>query len=170
MKTQIASELQIANSMIVEAVNLFNRMEEIQQQIAHRAYELFEERGREDGHDNEDWLRAESELLSPVSTEIVDTGDQLRVSAEVAGFSEKDIEISAVPGRLFISGKKELSTDPKTEGTQQAEHRLMMFFTALDLPANVDAQNVKATLKNGALKITLPKIAESESSEAKPAE
>lgn len=30
--------------------------------IAHRAYELFEERGREFGHDLDDWLRAEHEL------------------------------------------------------------------------------------------------------------
>lgn len=30
--------------------------------IARRAYELFEERGREDGHDLDDWLQAEREL------------------------------------------------------------------------------------------------------------
>ena len=30
--------------------------------IARRAYELFEERGREDGHDLDDWLQAEDEL------------------------------------------------------------------------------------------------------------
>jgi len=32
------------------------------EQIAQRAYELYEARGREDGHDLEDWLRAESEI------------------------------------------------------------------------------------------------------------
>jgi hypothetical protein len=30
--------------------------------IARRAYELFMQRGREDGHAEEDWLRAESEV------------------------------------------------------------------------------------------------------------
>jgi len=30
--------------------------------IAHRAYELFQERGREPGHALDDWLRAEHEL------------------------------------------------------------------------------------------------------------
>jgi len=30
--------------------------------VAQRAYELFEERGREDGHDLDDWLEAEREL------------------------------------------------------------------------------------------------------------
>jgi len=31
--------------------------------IRSRAYELFEERGREDGHDLDDWLRAETQLI-----------------------------------------------------------------------------------------------------------
>ena len=31
-------------------------------QIRMRAYELYEARGREDGHELEDWLRAEEEI------------------------------------------------------------------------------------------------------------
>lgn len=37
---------------------------ELEQQIRARAYELYEERGRTDGHDMNDWLRAESEVTS----------------------------------------------------------------------------------------------------------
>jgi hypothetical protein len=33
-----------------------------EEEIRCRAYELYEERGREDGHDMEDWLRAEAEI------------------------------------------------------------------------------------------------------------
>jgi len=36
----------------------------LEYQIRERAYELYEERGNEDGHDVEDWLRAEAELNS----------------------------------------------------------------------------------------------------------
>jgi hypothetical protein len=32
--------------------------------IAERAYAIYEERGRADGHDREDWLRAERELAA----------------------------------------------------------------------------------------------------------
>jgi len=35
----------------------------LEDQIRQRAYELYEERGREDGHDVEDWLRAEEEIM-----------------------------------------------------------------------------------------------------------
>jgi hypothetical protein len=36
----------------------------LEDQIRARAYELYEERGKEDGHDPDDWLRAEADLTS----------------------------------------------------------------------------------------------------------
>ena len=36
---------------------------ELLEQIRIRAYELFEQRGREQGHEVEDWLKAEAEVL-----------------------------------------------------------------------------------------------------------
>jgi hypothetical protein len=35
---------------------------ELQEQIRLRAYELYEQRGREDGRDLDDWLQAESQV------------------------------------------------------------------------------------------------------------
>ncbi len=42
------------------------KVQKVQLAIARRAHELFEARGREHGHDLDDWVRAESELLCPV--------------------------------------------------------------------------------------------------------
>jgi hypothetical protein len=39
------------------------RAAESQEQVRRRAFELYEQRGREDGHDLDDWLQAESELV-----------------------------------------------------------------------------------------------------------
>ncbi len=36
--------------------------QELEHQIRLRAHELYEARGREDGHEEEDWLRAEEEI------------------------------------------------------------------------------------------------------------
>ena len=38
--------------------------QELEQQIRLRAQELYEARGREEGHDLEDWLRAEEEITA----------------------------------------------------------------------------------------------------------
>jgi len=170
MKAQTACELQIANPLIVEAVTLFNRMEEIQQVIARRAYDLFESRGREDGHAAQDWLRAESELLLPVSIEMTETDSGLRVSATVQGFHEKDIEVSVEPRRLFISGKLEQAIAPDAAGTNYTGRRSEMFFRALDLPVEIDAKKATATLRDGSLEILLPKAAMTESPGAEPAQ
>ena len=35
-----------------------------EEQIRTRAYELYEARGHEDGHDQEDWLEAEAEITN----------------------------------------------------------------------------------------------------------
>ncbi len=35
-----------------------------EQEIRRRAYALYEERGREDGHDMDDWLHAEAEFTT----------------------------------------------------------------------------------------------------------
>lgn len=34
----------------------------VEDEIRRRAYELYEQRGKEDGHDVEDWLRAQEEI------------------------------------------------------------------------------------------------------------
>jgi hypothetical protein len=34
----------------------------LEEDIRHRAYELYVQRGRKDGHDLDDWLRAEKEI------------------------------------------------------------------------------------------------------------
>ena len=39
------------------------RSEELQTQIRIRAYRLYEQRGREDGRELDDWLKAEAELV-----------------------------------------------------------------------------------------------------------
>ena len=38
--------------------------QELESQIKLRAYELYEARGREDGHEIDDWLRSEEEITS----------------------------------------------------------------------------------------------------------
>jgi hypothetical protein len=43
--------------------------QELQERIRARAYELFEQRGRHEGFDQEDWARAEAEVLAEFERE-----------------------------------------------------------------------------------------------------
>ena len=44
-------------------VTVTNEPQEIEHQIRLRAQELYEARGRADGHELDDWLRAEAEII-----------------------------------------------------------------------------------------------------------
>ena len=50
----------------------------LEEQIRRRAHELYEARGREDGHELDDWLQAEAEILGSKKTAI---GTQQKAAA-----------------------------------------------------------------------------------------
>src|SRR5580698_8579347 len=72
---------------------LSQRFDELYNQIAQRAYQLFESHGHVDGHDVEHWLGAENEILHPVHAHLEDKGSEFIVQAEVPGFTSDDLEI-----------------------------------------------------------------------------
>ena len=70
MATQSAAVMQRMNGTeIVErsSEEILNQCSQTHELIARRAFEIFESSGGSPGHDLENWFRAESELLQPVS-------------------------------------------------------------------------------------------------------
>lgn len=135
----------------------FKHAQEINDLIARRAYELFEASGETHGHDREDWLRAESEILLRVPVEVRDKEGHFTVCAEVAGFSEKYLEVRVANRSLCITGRREAGW-PQTEGqTLHSERRPNQIFRVLELPEPLEAERVDASLTDGVLEITLVK-------------
>ena len=147
--------------VFVEAEKLFEQMREFSQSVARRAYEYFEARGREFGHDIEDWVRAESELMRRVPVEVKETDGRITVRAEVPGFADDEIKISVEPQRLFISGKSEKTAEEKKEHTLLSEFRSNQFCRELRLPAEVEPDKTTAALKDGVLELAFAKAPES---------
>lgn len=120
--------------------------------VTHRAYELYESRGRQDGHDLEDWCRAETELLH-LPVEVSETNDQVIVHAEVPGLSHEDIQLRVAPHRLVITGKWRTIREATTHverGPHEALHEL-------DLSQTIDPDEVTATVQDGKLEIRMKK-------------
>jgi HSP20 family protein len=139
--------------------DVFDRMQQSYDEIARRAFEIFDNNGRWLGHDLEDWFRAESELLHPVHLEIAESDGNLTVQAEVPGFSTKELEIHVEPRRLTIAGKHEAQEESKKGKTIYSERCAKEILRVVDLPAEVDSSKVSAMLKDGILQIELPKAA-----------
>jgi len=86
--------------------------------------------------------------------------DRVSIEAELPGMADKDVDISVHDGILFIRGERR-----PEEGRRYLYNGLTYgrFERMITLPKNVDAQQAQATLKDGVLRIDLPK-----SPEAKP--
>lgn len=143
--------------LFVEAEQLFEQMKELTQNIAKRAYDFFEARGREFGRELDDWFRAESEVLRRVPVEIKEEGDKLIVRAEVPGFKAEDIKVSVEPQRVVISGKTEAKEEKQEAQTVYSEWRANQFCRALTLPHEIDPATAVATIKEGVLELALTK-------------
>lgn len=132
-------------------------MQEVQLAIARRAYELFETRG-EHGHDWEDWFRAESELLRPVSISMQESADRIDVCVNVLGFEENELRVSIEPRRISILGKKEASaTDTeggKVKYIDSVPDQILQF---IDLATEVMPESAVVELQAGQLKFELHK-------------
>jgi HSP20 family molecular chaperone IbpA len=124
--------------------------------VARRAYELFEDRGSEHGHDSEDWFHAESEIFHPITIEMGDPGDAYTAFAIVSGYRPEDLKISAEPRRLTICG---LSCAEGTESgrPQEESQRSERFFFSHSLPMEIDTAAVSANIRGDMLEVLLPK-------------
>jgi HSP20 family molecular chaperone IbpA len=152
-----------AISKLIENDPFLARMREHHQSIVRRAYELFKETGFRNTHDLEVWQRAVFEMLREVPVKVTETDDEIRISAEVPGFTEEDVQIKVDRQRLFIGGRQEkasISEDEKDESVC-SERSINKFYGEYLLPAEIDLEKATAELKNGVLDIRLPKCVQS---------
>jgi HSP20 family protein len=136
------------------------RMDAVFDEIARRAFQIFEGNGRVFGCDLEDWFKAERELFRPVHTELTEADESLQIKAEVPGFSEKEVEITVQPRRVVIIGKHESADkEQKKSKVVCSETYSEQLFRIVDLPVEIETDKVTASLKNGVLVVAMPKAA-----------
>jgi|SRR5271166_6234337 len=124
--------------------------------LAQRAYELFQARNCEHGHDLEDWFQAETELLRPVSVAMSETANRISVRVNIDGFSKNELKIGIEPNNVTIVGRKEASTAPSQEGRTETPNQVLL---SIALTSEVDTTGAVIELDSGVLKLELPKVA-----------
>jgi HSP20 family protein len=137
--------------------DFWEKVNGVMKRIEERAFQLFEERGCQDGHDLDDWFKAEAELLVPVPVKITEEDNKIRILAEIPGFTSNELAYNLEKGLLTIQGTSETQAEKVTEGTKCSESRSRMIYRKLALPVEVVPEKAQATLKNGALEIVVPK-------------
>jgi HSP20 family protein len=91
------------------------------------------------------------------SVEVNATDNEVRVSAELPGMDEKDIEVLVDNDVLTIRGEKKSETEDKDR--RFSERYYGRFERSLALPFEVDEEKAEASFKNGVLTVTIPKSA-----------
>jgi HSP20 family protein len=91
------------------------------------------------------------------SLDVSETKDNFVVKAEVPGIDAKDIDISLTGDVLTIKGEKKQEREEKEEDYHLVERSYGTFSRSIRLPAEVESTKIKASYKNGILRVTLPK-------------
>ena len=89
---------------------------------------------------------------------VTENDQELRVTAELPGIAEKDVELTLTRDALTIRGEKREEYE-KSEGSKQhfVESRYGKFERTIPLDFEVSEDRVQATFKNGVLTVALPK-------------
>ena len=87
--------------------------------------------------------------------EVSEKGDQLKITAELPGVEEKDVDVSIDEGVLCIRGEKRAEIEDRDR--HFTERSYGMFERRIPLGRDIDEAKVSATFKNGVLSVTAPK-------------
>jgi HSP20 family protein len=86
--------------------------------------------------------------------EVSETDKEVKVTAELPGLEEKDVQVELRNSVLAISGEKKTETEDKER--QYSERYYGRFERRIPVD-DVDEDNVNASFKNGVLTVTLPR-------------
>jgi len=103
-------------------------------------------------------LRFESSFTMPApAIDVTEDKDAYRLTAELPGMSENDIEVSVTESMLTVKGEKKQETEHKAKNYHVSERAYGSFERSFSLPDGVDANKIGADFAKGVLTITLPK-------------
>ncbi|MDU8927448.1 Hsp20/alpha crystallin family protein [Alisedimentitalea sp. MJ-SS2] len=102
-----------------------------------------------------------ADWLAPASDASADE-DAYRISMELPGVEEKDIDISVSGGVVSVKGEKSSSQEEKGETWFFSERQYGAFSRSFRLPQDADGDRVEAELKDGVLTIAVSKKAPEE--------
>ena len=89
--------------------------------------------------------------------DVKETDKEIKVSAEVPGLDEKDVEVLLTHDSLTIKGEKKEEKEEKGESYYRSERRYGSFCRVIPLTTEVDSDKAEAKFSKGVLHVTIPK-------------
>jgi HSP20 family molecular chaperone IbpA len=125
----------------------------IYERIRERAYQLFEQSGREPGNESANWLRAESEIVRS-GVEVRESGSWVTLTASIPDGTGLGMQIVIRPTRVVVRTTDACNGRDSTESAQRSGREI---FLAANLDAEVDPASATASFKNHRLHLMVKK-------------
>ena len=93
------------------------------------------------------------------AVDIYENDDNIVIKAELPGIDKKDLAVDVKDQRLTIKGERKAENEVKEDNYYRRERTYGHFERSFTLPADVDADKVKADYTDGVLKVEIPKPA-----------
>ena len=113
-----------------------------------------------------DWMfnprfRANDDVFGSYRMNLIDKGENIEFIAELPGVEDKDMSLDVHNDTLTLRAKRAVSHNPE-DTLYLSEREDYDIKRSVALPAKIDAEKASATLKNGILRVVLPKAPESQ--------
>lgn len=106
------------------------------------------------------WRQWPSVGLARPAVDYSEDDKAYRITAELPGMSEKDIDVSLSGDTLTIKGEKRSEKEEKAKNYYLSERSYGSFQRSFTLPDGVDRDKIEASFATGVLTLTLPKTPE----------
>lgn len=93
------------------------------------------------------------------AVDLYETDAALTLTVELPGMDQKDVNVSVTPDSVTVSGERKQEEHNEEGRYHWRQASYGSFRKTIPLPVSVKPDEAKAAMKNGVLKITLPKEA-----------
>ena len=104
------------------------------------------------------WEEADDDFPGQLAVDVYETDETLVVKARAAGVNKEDLDVSISDGILTVSGTLSSGDDTDATNWHIQECYWGEFSRTVALPVAVKEDEAQASLKDGVLSITFPKV------------
>jgi HSP20 family molecular chaperone IbpA len=146
-----------AKLVVLENDDLISfEMEEIQERIRGRAYELSQQRGHS-GREVDDWLTAESEIVSVPPAELIEKNGTFQVTLAILGINLQNMRVLASADQILVRGDYRNSRETEDGTVHLCDFKSATLFRSVQFPQPIDVSRVDLELQDGILRVTAAK-------------
>jgi HSP20 family molecular chaperone IbpA len=129
---------------------------QIEDRIRQRAFELSQSRGHL-GRDIDDWLAAESEVISVPPAELSEKDGMFVLQMAVGGIDFEELQIMTGPDEMLVKADLQHQHNPEGGTVHLCDFRSATVFRTIRFPEPIDSKSLKLQFREGMLRITAQK-------------